>query len=158
DGAPSPEFESARPTVLRTRTDWIFRYRVPAHVATGDVVSYLNILFNGDRFTGWYLTEEYADGREVKGDSGSEINRILARFGVIYALLIVLLAIFLKKYHAGEVGVNTAALLFAVTLALLIISDFMMGPSFTESTGLGSLDAQRTAIADMVFKFVIMDV
>ena len=29
-GAPDPRFESARPTVARARTDWLFRYRVSA--------------------------------------------------------------------------------------------------------------------------------
>jgi hypothetical protein len=156
-GAPAPQFESARPTVLRTRTDWVFRYRVASTFAAGKIVPYLNVYFIGDRFAGWYLTEEYADGSAYAGDSGGEITGLLVRFAVVYALLIFLLTIFLKKYHAGEVGVSTASLLFGLLLALLIVSDFMIGPSFTEGNGMGSLDAQATAVVQMAFKFVVLD-
>src|ERR1051326_7022969 len=48
DGAPSPQFESARPTVMRTRTDWVFRYRVPTSFRIGDIVPYLNVYFAGE--------------------------------------------------------------------------------------------------------------
>lgn len=157
DGAPSPQFESARPTVLRTRTDWVFRYRVPSSFPIGKVALYLNVFFTGDRFSGWELSDEYADGSAFTGESGGAITSVLVRFAVTYALLIFLLAIFLKKYHAGEVGVNTASMLFALLLAFVVVSDFMMMRAFAENTGLGSLDAQQTAIADIVFKFVIFD-
>src|SRR5437764_234045 len=72
-GAPSPQFESARPTVSRSRTDWIFRYRVANTFPVGNVVPYLMVYFNGDRFAGWALIEEYADGTPFRGDSGSEL-------------------------------------------------------------------------------------
>jgi hypothetical protein len=157
DGAPSPQFESARPTVMRTRTDWVFRYRVPTSFRIGDIVPYLNVYFAGDRFAGWQLSEEYSDGRPFSGDSGGAISGVLLRFAVTYALLIFLLFIFLKKYHAGEVGVGTASMLFALLLALLVIGDFMLAPSFADNTGLGSVDAQKTGFADIGFKFVIFD-
>src|SRR5437016_2742624 len=54
-GAPSPQFESARPNVMSSRTDWTFRYRVHTDVAIGKVVPYLQIYFNGDQFAGWAL-------------------------------------------------------------------------------------------------------
>ncbi|HEV2719466.1 MAG TPA: hypothetical protein VG323_05575, partial [Thermoanaerobaculia bacterium] len=76
-GAPSPQFESARPTVLRTRTDWVFRYRVPSSFAAGKIVPYLNVYYIGDRFAGWMLGEEYADGSSYVGDSGSSIVGVL---------------------------------------------------------------------------------
>ena len=157
DGAPSPQFESARPTVMRTRTDWVFRYRVPSAFQIGKIVPYLNVYYNGDRFGGWELSEEYADGSTFTGESGGAITGFLIRFAVTYALLIFLLAVFLRKYHAGEVGVGTASMLFTLLLALLVVSDVMMMRAFAENTGLGSLDAQQTGIAIIVFKFVIFD-
>ena len=72
-GAPSPQFESARPNVLRVRTDWTFRYRVATAFRTGRVVPYLLVHFTGGRFSGWSLTEEYADGTPFKYESGSEL-------------------------------------------------------------------------------------
>ncbi|HEV2721271.1 MAG TPA: PP2C family protein-serine/threonine phosphatase, partial [Thermoanaerobaculia bacterium] len=75
----------------------------------------------------------------------------------VYALLIFLVVVFLKKYHAGEVGVSTGSLLFGVVLLLLILSDVMMGQSFVEMAGLATLDARQTIAAIGVFKFVILD-
>src|SRR5204862_7319219 len=93
-GAPSAQFESARPTVLRNRTDWVFRYRVPSSFAAGKIVPYLNVYFIGDRFAGWNLSEEYADGSSFVGDSGGDIAGVLLRFALVYALLIFLVTVF----------------------------------------------------------------
>ena len=154
-GAPSPQFESARSTVIRNRTDWVFRYRVASAFFGNKIVPYLNVYFAGDRFAGWELREEYADGHLFEFDN-SGIGVILIRFVVLFAMLIVLLVIFLKKYHAGEVGVGTASMLFVIVLALMLVSDFMTGRSMSEGTGMG-LDAPTTAFAMMVFKFVLLD-
>src|SRR5436305_5879909 len=155
-GAPSPRFESARATVLRNRTDWVFRYRVASSFFGNKVVPYLYVHFAGDRFAGWELREEYADGRPLEGEGGS-IGIVLGRFVVLFAMMLVLLVIFLKKYHAGEVGVGTASMLFAVELALMIVCDLMIAPSMSEGTGLGPMDAQTTAWAQVGFKFVLLD-
>jgi hypothetical protein len=154
-GAPSPQFESARSTVLRNRTDWVFRYRVPSTFFGDRLVLYLNVYFAGDRFAGWQLATEYPDGRTYEGE-GDGLALILIRLAVLFALLIVLLIIFLKKYHAGEVGVGTASLLFAVQLALLIVADVLCVSSYGE--GLGTpMDARTTAWALTSFKFVVFD-
>ena len=67
-GAPSPQFEDARPNVLRSRTDWVLRYRVKTSFPIGNVVPYLNVYFAGDKFSGWALIEEYADGSQFRSD------------------------------------------------------------------------------------------
>jgi len=154
-GAPSPQFESARSTVIRNRTDWVFRYRVASSFFGNKIVPYLNVYFAGNRFAGWELREEYADGHPFEFD-GSDVGVILIRFVVLFAMLITLLVIFLKKYHAGEVGVGTASMLFVVVLVLMIVSDFMTGASMSEGTGIG-LDAPTTAWAMAAFKFVLLD-
>ncbi len=157
-GAPSPQFESTRPNVLRSRTDWVFRYRVASAFPTGRVVPYLNVYFAGDRFAGWQLIEEYADGSSYRGESGGAFFSLLARLATIYALVLILLIIFLRKYHAGEVGVGTGSILFAVMIATSLVIDIIVGPSATEGTGLGSLDAPMTAAAQMSFKFLLYDI
>ncbi len=157
-GAPSPQFEDARPNVMRTRTDWVLRYRVKTSFPIGNVVPYLYVSFAGDQLTGWGLTEEYADGSSFRGDdTGSGVASVLLRFATIYALLLILLIIFLRKYHAGEVGVGTGSILFAITLLIAIVIDFMMGPSGTEGNTMGSLDAASTTVAQMAFKFLLYD-
>jgi hypothetical protein len=158
-GAPSPQFEDARPNVLRSRTDWIFRYRVKTNFAIGNVVPYLYVFFVGDRISGWGLYEEYADGSVFRGDdAGSGVASLLVRFATNYALLLILLVIFLRKYHAGEVGIGTGSILFAVVVLLCLTVDLMMGPSATEGNQMGSLDAASTTAAQMAFKFLLYDI
>ncbi len=155
-GAPNPEFEDARPNRLRNRTDWTVRYRIPSKFNTGTVVPYLYVVFIGDKLGGWALIEEYADGRNFRGEN--QVLGFFVRYGVMYTLLLILLVIFLKKYHAGEVGVGTGSLLFALTVVVSLIFDAVIGPSASESTGLGTgVDAQQTAIAQMGFKFLFFD-
>lgn len=144
-GAPSPQFDEARPTRQRNRTDWIVRYRVPTTFPIGPVVPYLWVYFTGDQLAGWALIEEYADGRPFRGDNAGEIGGTFLRYGVMYTMLLVLLGIFLRKYHAGEVGVGTASWLFVVLLGLSIAMNLLIGPSRAENTGFGSLDARATA-------------
>jgi hypothetical protein len=158
-GAPSPQFEDARPNVMRSRTDWTFRYRVKTSFLIGKVVPYLHVYFIGDRLAGWALIEEYADGSSFRGDdTGSGVASLLVRFATNYTLLLILLIIFLRKYHAGEVGVGTGSILFALTLLICLGVDFLMGPSATEGSQMGSLDASATAAAEMAFKFLLFDV
>jgi hypothetical protein len=146
-GAPSPRFEQARPTVLRNRTDWEFRYRVPSKFPTGSVVPYLNVYFTGDQFAGWNLSEEYADGHPFRADNTSDVAITFLRFIVMFVALVVLLVMFLKKYHAGEVGIGTGSLLFAVVVVLSTASTILIAASASQGTGMGSIDAQQTAFA-----------
>jgi len=155
-GAPSPVFESARPQVVRNRTDWTFRYRVPSQFDTGNVVMYLWVYFNGDRFAGWDLIEEYADGSPPAFDPG--VGGTFVRFSAMYVLLLVLLLIFLKKYHAGEVGVGTASFLFGAVLFLSIVTDLSIAPAAAEGTNFGSIDAQATAFAIAGFLVLFVDI
>lgn len=157
-GAPNPVFESARPTVLRTRTDWTVRYKVPTKFPIGNVVCYLWVSYNGDQLAGWALIEEYADGTPFKSDSGSELAGQFERWGIVFLLLLILLIIFLKKYHAGEVGVGTAAGVFVALIALLIVMDLMIAPAASEGTNFGSIDAAGTAWAIFGFKLLFVDI
>ena len=158
-GAPSPQFDDARPNVLRTRTDWVFRYRVKTNFPVGNVVPYLYVFYTGDRFAGWALIEEYADGSLFRGDdTGSGVANVLMRLATNYALLLILLVIFLRKYHAGEVGIGTGSILFGLTLLISLAADFILGPSGTEGNTMGSLDAPTTTAAQMAFKFLLYDV
>lgn len=156
-GAPAPVFEDARPTRLRNRTDWVVRYRIPSDFPTGTAVPYLWVHFGGDKVTGWALIEEYSDGRTFRGDNAGQIAATFGRYGVMYTLLLILLAIFLKKYHAGEVGVGTASLLFAVLLLLSIAMNVLIGPSRAEGTGFGGIDAQSTAWALAAFTVLFFE-
>jgi hypothetical protein len=155
-GAPSPRFESARPTEYRSRTDWAFRFRVRTNFPIGNVVPYLIVFFTGEHFAGWELAEEYADGSAYRSQS-SAIGAILARYAANFVLLLLMLIIFLRKYHAGEVGVGTGSILFAAVVLCVISINSIMGPAATEGSSTGGLDAQLTALTYMAFKFLLYD-
>jgi len=157
-GAPSPQFESARPNVMSSRTDWTFRYRVHTDVPIGKVVPYLQVYFAGDQLAGWALIEEYSDGSRFSSDHTEEaISSLFARFATNYALLLILIVIFLRKYHAGEVGVGTGSIIFATIVMVAIAVDITIGAAGTEGSSLGSIDARGTAAAEMGFKFLLYD-
>lgn len=157
-GAPNPKFEDARPTVLRNRTDWTVRYRIGSRFPTGNVVPYLWVFFTGDRFAGWELAEEMADGSKFRSDhAGSGIASIFARYGVMFTLLFILLVIFLRKYHAGEVGIGTSTVLFAMMVALAIAFNIVTCASVSQGTNFGTLDAPKTAWAISGYKFLFFD-
>lgn len=155
-GAPSPHFEQARPTVQQNRTDWVFRYRVPSKLAVGTIAHYLNVYFTGDQFAGWDLTSEYADGHQAREANGADVALTFLRFIVMFVALLVLLVIFLKKYHAGEVGVGTGSMLFALTVLSSTAMMIDVAASASRGTGLGNIDAQQTmwATAGFVILFV----
>jgi serine phosphatase RsbU (regulator of sigma subunit) len=73
-------------------------------------------------------------------------------------MLLLLLVMFLRKYHAGEVGVSTASFLFGTILLLSIVANLIVGPAASEGMGFGSIDAQQTAFTAMGFKFLFVDV
>jgi hypothetical protein len=157
-GAPHPEFESARPTVLRGRTDWIFRYKVQPQLDVQGVVPYLYVYFAGDRFVGWELAEEYADGRVYLGESGGDVANSLAGFATLFIMMLILLVIFLRKYHAGEVGVEAATFVFGTFIVLSLISSLLMRPAAADGIAMGALDARTTSWAFVAFKLLFIDV
>ncbi|HEY0591472.1 MAG TPA: SpoIIE family protein phosphatase, partial [Thermoanaerobaculia bacterium] len=156
-GVPRAEFESARPNVMRTRTDTYFRYRVPTDFPTGKVLLYVGVYFIGDAFAGWMLIEEYADGSGFQGDAGSGIISLLIFSITAFLMLLLLIAIFLRKYHAGEVGVGVGALLLGAALAASIGIDLMIYKEISVNTGMGGLDARLTALAQIGFKLLFLD-
>jgi hypothetical protein len=156
-GALSPRFESARPVIFRSRTDWIFRYRVPSTFPTANVVPYLYVFFAGDQIAGWDLWEEYSDGSSYSGNEGSDLAGAFVQFIMIFSVLLVLLIIFLKKYHAGEVGVETASLLFALVMIVSIAIGLLTGAANADGSNMGEVPAQQTAWAVVGFKFLFYD-
>ena len=156
-GVANPQFDSLRPTVMRNRVDRVVRYRVPHDFPTGKVAMWLEINFIGNQFAGWMPVEEYADGSQFAG-GGFEVGSTFLQYGVVFTLLIVLLVIFLKKYHAGEVGVTTASYLFGAIALLSIVYNFLVGPAMSIGTGFGpGLDGRWTSISFLAFKFIFYD-
>ncbi len=156
--APSPVFESARPTVVRNRTDWVFRYRVPMQFPLKNVVPYLNVYFIGDQLSGWALSEEYADGRQFTGEDTSALAETFSLFMAMAVVLLILLIIFLRKYHAGEVGVGAASAIFILMATLLIAGTLVVRGPISTFTGFGSVSGETTSWALAAFKILFADI
>lgn len=157
-GAPAPKFESARPYVLRNRTDHAFRYRVTPSIPTGEAIFYLYVYFTGERFSGWELIEETVDGSAFRFETSNEIISNFFEISMVLALLLVFLIIFLKKYHAGEVGIGVGAFLFATLLALQIAFSYFVCPPVSYGTNFGSVNAAATAWVMFGFKLLFYDI
>ncbi|HVG24198.1 MAG TPA: PP2C family protein-serine/threonine phosphatase [Thermoanaerobaculia bacterium] len=156
-GVAKPQFDDVRPNVFRNRVDRLVRYRVPHDFPTGKVAMYVGVYFIGNQFAGWMPLEEYADGSQFAG-GGFEIAATFLQYGVVFTLLLILLVIFLRKYHAGEVGVRTASGLFAILAVLSIAYNYFTIPASTIGSGFGpGLDARTTAAAYGAFKFLFYD-
>jgi hypothetical protein len=156
-GVVNPQFEDIRPTVFRYRTDRLVRYRIPSSFPTGKVVMLVGVYFIGDQFAGWMPIEEYADGSQFSG-GGFQVAELFLQYGVVLPLLLILLIIFLKKYHAGEVGVGTASLLFVTVAVLSLVANALVGPAQSIGTGFGpALDGRATMMAMVAFKFIFYD-
>ncbi|MHB0970616.1 MAG: PP2C family protein-serine/threonine phosphatase [Thermoanaerobaculia bacterium] len=156
-GAPDPGFDSIRPDVLRGRTDHQIRYRVPSRFPLDNVAFYLSVYYIGDQFGGWRLIDEYRDGRPFRFDLTEALAGTLAQLLTVFGLLILLLAIFLRKYHAGEVGVGTGSVILAFVTVAFIVFDFMTMAENSMGTQFGGADARTTALAQGAFKFVVFD-
>jgi len=156
-GVVNPQYWEIRPTVYRKRVDKLVLYRVPHDFPTGKISMLIGIYFTGDRFAGWMPIEETADGSQFRGDTTAFIG-VFAQYGVVFALLLTLLLFFLKKYHAGEVGVRTASFLFGAVCLLCIIASAFIGPGSTLGVGFGpGLDGRTTFLAWAAFKFIFYD-
>ncbi len=156
-GVRNPQFDDVRPTVQRNRVDRLVRYRVPHTLDTGKVAMYVGVYFIGNRFAGWMPIEEMADGSQPQGSSFGIVSTLL-QYGVVFTLLLILLILFLKKYHAGEVGVRTASYLFALLAVLSIVWNYLSAPAISIYTQFGpGIDGAATAAALGAFKFIFYD-
>jgi len=156
-GVASPQFDQVLPTVRRNRVDRMVRYRVPNDFFTGKVAMYVGVYFIGNQFAGWMPLEEYADGSQFQG-GGFEVVSTIIQYGVVFTLLLILLVVFLRKYHAGEVGVRTASYLFVTLAVLSIVYDYLSIPAMSIGTQFGpGLDGRSTAAAFGTFKFIFYD-
>ena len=73
-------------------------------------------------------------------------------------LVLVLVVIFLRKYHAGEVGVETALVLFVSALALGLVLTAITTPEMSQGTQFGGASATTTAFMMAMFRALFLDV
>lgn len=156
-GAPSPRFDSVREMTQAGRVDRTVRYRVRSNIPTPRISTLVGVYFSGSQAMGWMLLEELADGSQFQFDATSEISGAFSALLTIYVMLIVLVTIFLRKYHAGEVGVGSAAVLFGAAFILGIANTALTTAEFSLGTGFGGASAPLTALLTGAFRVLFLD-
>lgn len=150
------EFLSAHPTVHRSRVDHRLRFADPVSFPLDDVAWFVDLHYLGGEFAGWTLAEEYADGTAFEGNIGGELVSTFAKYVALGTLFVLLVVLFLRKYHAGEVGVRTGGYLFVLFLTLSIAASVLSAAENSVFTTFGTLDAPRTALATGAFSFLFV--
>lgn len=133
----------ARSQQLRSRTDLALRYR-SLEAALGERFPYgVEVQFAGDRLIGYDAFLDDPDEREgqarIQGIGIWNQLTFLATF-----LMVALVAVvFVRRYHAGEVGVRRGLQIFAGVLAAGTVLVFLISRSMTEGQNWGIFTRQQ---------------
>ena len=127
---------------LRERTDLTVRYRSKEAILGEDAPYGFQVHFAGDRLTGFdsfYDRDERELQSEIQGVGLWEQVSFLAIF-VLTALVAV---VFLRRYHAGEVGVQRGLQILAVALGAGLAVVFLVARGATEGPEWGLFTRQQ---------------
>jgi DNA-binding transcriptional ArsR family regulator/membrane protease YdiL (CAAX protease family) len=137
------------PVVRRVETEkranLTLRYR-PHEQAFGDVLPYgVEVSFAGDQLTGFSTWWE--DEQENDVQAALQPINLFEQFRLFVPFLVFpfVAAIFLRRYHAGEVGVRRSVHLFLLTFGAGAVLVFITALPTTESFNFGLLSRVQTA-------------
>ena len=149
------ERPEARSQQLQARTDLALRYR-SREAVLGEAVDYgLEVHFAGDRLTGF---ETYYDDPEERA-----LQAVIQRIGLwdqlwflaVFVTAAVTAVLFLRRYHAGEVGVRRGLHVLAVALAAGALLLPLIAPALTEGQDWGPFTREQIAWAWGLQFFVV---
>ncbi len=137
------ERPAVRSAQLRARTDLDLRYE-SREAALGDRLRYgLEVHFAGDRLTGFDSWQEDADSRALQPSLQSFQIWNQAHFLGTYLIAIAVAMVFLRLYHAGEVGVRRAVHLFGLAFGAALVVVALVARSATEGPSWGVFTRQQ---------------
>lgn len=132
---------------LRARRDTTVRY--PAVEAElGDEVPYgFEVSFAGERLAGYELWYDVPDLNQIQA-SFQGVN-LLTQGRIVTAFLLIPLVglLFLRRYHAGEVGVRRSVQVFGLVFASGLVLIALAGTAATEGVNLGVLSRTQVTWA-----------
>ena len=132
---------------LLARTDVAVRFPALEAVLGPEVPYGFEVTFAGDRLTGYQLYYDVSDVGELQA-SFRPINLIsFGRIMVPFLLFPFVAVLFLRRYHAGEVGVRRAVQLFLLVLASGSLLMALAGFTASEGVGFGILSRLQTGWA-----------
>ncbi len=129
---------------LRARTDTALRY-LYRQQPLGERFAYgLEVRFAGDRLTGFELSFVDPEREALQADFQPVVLRENLNFIAVFALLPLVGILFVRRYHAGEIGVKRGGqiMLFVGAAAVLLIA--LAARSATEGFNFGIVTRQQT--------------
>ena len=133
----------ARSQQLRSRTDLSLRYRSAEAVLGGRYPYGVEVQFAGDRLVGYDAFLD--DPEEREGQALVQGIGIWGQLTFLATFLMVALVavVFVRRYHAGEVGVRRGLQIFAGVLAAGLVLVFLISRSMTEGQNWGIFTRQQ---------------
>lgn len=128
---------------LRSRTDLVIRYPA-AEDLLGDGVTYgLEVHFAGDRLAGF--EGFYDDAAERELQAGLQSTGLWQQIHFLASFLVAALVavVFLRRYHAGEVGVRRGLQIFGAVLLAGAVLQVLVSRSVTEGLDWGVFTRQQ---------------
>ncbi len=147
------EFSSQKKTL---RTDHSFHWSRLQAAVPGKIT--LTVRVQGDEIC------EFAQGFEIPQDAALQMKQkqgnyffILIGSVVLYFVLsMVPLALFLKKYHEGEVGIRTAQAIFLILWSVLMLRAVLAFPIQGVGWQLGELSYDYVSVVKLIFSAFII--
>ena len=142
---------------LSTRTDLAVRY-LARDVLAGVLPHGVEVVFAGDRLAGFETWTE--DPREEELQRSLQGLRFagFGRLVLIYFLMILLAVPFLRRYHAGEIGVRRGAQIAALVAASALVLTLLSARAAGQAVAFGSATREQTtlmlAVASGVFQIL----
>ncbi|MDX1502924.1 MAG: PP2C family protein-serine/threonine phosphatase [Thermoanaerobaculia bacterium] len=139
------EEPEVRTQQLRTRTDTALRYR-QRELALGPRFPYgVEVRFAGGRLTGFQRWMEDPQERELR--SGLRPLQLVGQARNVAVLLLVpVVAVpFLRRYHAGEIGVRRGLQIAAAVLVAGLLVMAITAPAFSEGSRVGVLSRVQSS-------------
>lgn len=132
---------------LRARRDTTVRYPAREAVLGPEVPYGFEVSFAGERLTGYELWYDVPDLNEIQA-SFQGVN-LLAQGRIMTPFLLIPIVglLFLRRYHAGEIGVRRAVQLFALVFATGTLLIVLAGTGASEGVGFGVLSRMQVAWA-----------
>jgi hypothetical protein len=136
----------ARRTERQARTDLALRYPV-AEPLLGHLVYGVEALFAGDQLVGFASFLDDPDRTDVQ--ARLQPVALLGQLRMLVPVLLfpVVAVFFLRRYHAGEVGVRRSMQIFLVSWAAAVVLMLLVGSASSENTSFGLLSRQQMAVA-----------
>jgi hypothetical protein len=137
------------------RTDHTFRWRKDYQKAPGNLFHIIKI--QGDKVGEYFCYYELPEtaALESKQEEGKSALFVIISLAVFFLTSTFLLAIFIRKYHEGEVSVYTASAIFVVLWSLMFILSILFFRLRAQGSQIGELSYDYVAATFFIFMVVI---